>query len=348
MSPACVSLVIPVFNEQENLPELIRRCLAVGRALPSEFELILVDDGSRDASARLITEAAEKEPRRVVGVLLNRNYGQHAAVKAGLVQARGDVVVTLDADLQNPPEEIPKLLEGIAAGCDVVGGVRRLRQDSMFRVLASRLMNRLMQRMTGVQVSDYGCMLRAYRRDIVDAMLACNERSAYIPALANSFAGRPGEVSVEHAERRAGESKYRLLSLLNLYFDLLVSTTTAPLRMLSLTGTALAVGGVAFGVLLLVLRFVYGPQWAAEGVFTIFAVLFLFLGVQLIGMGLLGEYLGRISRDVQARPRFIVREVVGAGLERAAGADTPAALQRPADEDAAAALSRPAGREARA
>jgi undecaprenyl-phosphate 4-deoxy-4-formamido-L-arabinose transferase len=312
----CVSLVVPVFNEQASLPELLQRCLKIGPTLARDFELVLVDDGSADDSARVITAAAERDPGHVVGVLLNRNYGQHAAVMAGLEQARGDVIVTLDADLQNPPEEIPKLVAGIAAGCDVVGGVRRLRRDSPFRVAASGLMNRLMRRLTGVSIGDYGCMLRAYRRDIVDAILACNERSAFVPALANSFAGRLGEVAVEHAERRAGESKYRLLSLLNLYFDLLVGTTTAPLRMLSLAGSALAAGGMGFGAALLVLRLVYGPAWAAEGVFTIFAVLFLFLGVQLLGMGLLGEYIGRISRDVRGRPRYIVKEVVGAGHPR--------------------------------
>jgi undecaprenyl-phosphate 4-deoxy-4-formamido-L-arabinose transferase len=174
-------------------------------------------------------------------------------------------------------------------------------------------MNRLMRKLTGVQTTDYGCMLRAYRRDVVDAVLACGERSAYVPALANSFAGNVGEVIVEHAERHAGESKYRLWSLVNLYFDLLVSTTTAPLRMLSVTGIVLAIAGLAFAVLLFVLRVIQGPEWAAEGVFTIFAVLFIFLGVQLIGMGVLGEYIGRISRDVQGRPRYIVHEVIGAG-----------------------------------
>jgi undecaprenyl-phosphate 4-deoxy-4-formamido-L-arabinose transferase len=245
--------------------------------------------------------------------VLNRNYGQHSAVLAGLSQARGDVVVTLDADLQNPPEEIPKLLEGIEAGCDIVAGARRRREDSWFRVVASRLMNKLMQKFTGIETRDYGCMLRAYRREIVDAVLACGERSAYVPALANSFAGRVGEVTVEHAERHAGESKYRLWSLLNLYFDLLVGTTTAPLRLLSVTGAVLALAGLAFAALLFVLRVIQGPEWAAEGVFTIFAVLFIFLGVQLIGMGVLGEYIGRISRDVQGRPRYIVRDVIGSG-----------------------------------
>jgi undecaprenyl-phosphate 4-deoxy-4-formamido-L-arabinose transferase len=313
MRPASVSLVIPIYNEEANLPELVRRCLEVGRALDRAFELILVDDGSKDGSRQMLTAAAERDPAHVVAVLLNRNYGQHAAVMAGLAQARGDVVVTLDGDLQNPPEEMPKLLAAVDAGHDVVGGVRRRRMDTWFRRTASRTMNRLMAKITGVYITDYGCMLRAYRRDIVDAILASGERSVYVPALGNSFAGNLTEVTVEHAERRAGESKYRLSSLLNLYFDLLVGTTTAPLRLLSFVGTVSAIAGLAFGVLLLVLRFVYGPGWAAEGVFTIFAVLFILLGVQLLGMGLLGEYIGRISRDVQRRPRYLVHEVIGSG-----------------------------------
>ena len=311
MSVRLASLVVPVYNEEDNLPELLRRVLAVGATLPCDYELILVNDGSADASAQLIAEAAERDPH-VVGVLLNRNYGQHAAVLAGLAQARGDVVVTLDADLQNPPEEVPKLLAGIEAGADVVSGVRKLRKDTLFRRIASRLMNKLMLKITRVDVGDYGCMLRAYRRDIVDAVLACGDRSAYVPALANSFAGNVHEVEVEHAERHAGESKYSLLKLMNLYFDLLVSATTAPLRLMSMIGIGLALAGATFGVLLLVLRLIYGPDWAAQGVFTIFAILFIFLGVQLIGMGLLGEYIGRISRDVQARPRFIVHARLGA------------------------------------
>jgi len=330
MKIQCASMVIPVFNEQATLPALIERCVRVGQGLPNEYELILVDDGSRDGSARLIAAAAERDPSHVVGVLLNRNYGQHAAVMAGLGQARGDVVVTLDADLQNPPEEIPKLLAEIERGADVVGGIRQMRKDSLFRVLASALMNRAMRAVTGLGVTDYGCMLRAYRRDIVDAMLACSERAPYIPALANSFAANTVEVEVGHAERSQGESKYRVWSLVNLYFDLLVSSTTAPLRMLSIAGTALAGVGVAFGLFLLVLRFVYGPDWAAQGVFTLLAVLFVFLGVQLIGLGLLGEYLGRVSRDLQGRPRYIVREIVGAGQAappRSPGASWPAARE---------------------
>ncbi|HZF30492.1 MAG TPA: glycosyltransferase [Gammaproteobacteria bacterium] len=316
MTIRCASIVVPVLNEADNLGELLDRCLNVGRALRCDFELIIVDDGSTDASPAIVQAASERDPRHVVSVRLNRNYGQHAAVLAGFAQARGDVVVTLDGDLQNPPEAIPALLAGIEEGCDIVGAVRRRREDSWFRRTGSRLMNWLMARATGVYSRDYGCMLRAYRREIVDAVLACGERGPYVPALANSFAARVGETIVEHAERHAGKSKYRAWSLLNLYFDLLVSTTTAPLRLLSIVGGVLAVIGLAFGVLLFVLRFVYGPDWAAQGVFTIFAILFLFLGIQLVGMGLLGEYVGRISRDVQARPRFIVHEVVGSGWSK--------------------------------
>lgn len=326
MKAGCVSLVVPAHDEEANLPELIRRCVAVGRSLGRDFELVVVDDGSRDRSAQIVAAAARQDPTHVVGVFLNRNYGQHAAVMAGLAQARGNVVVTLDADLQNPPEEIPKLVGAIDAGHDVVGGVRRLRRDSCFRLLASKLMNHIMRRLTRVAVTDYGCMLRAYRRDVVDAVLACEEHGAYVPSLANSFAGRIAEVEVEHVPRRSGRSSYRLGTLVNLYFDLLVSSTTAPLRLLSVIGTLSALAGVGFGVALLALRIAYGPSWAAQGVFTVFAVLFVFLGVQLLGMGLLGEYIGRISRDVQGRPRYVVREVVGTGWSAFRDVDEPLVL----------------------
>lgn len=306
-----VSMVIPVYNEALTLPELIERCRCVGAGLGCPYELILVDDGSTDSSVRIITEEVQRQAGTIVGVFLNRNYGQHAAVMAGFAQASGDVVVTLDADLQNPPEEIPVLLREIEQGCDAVGGIRRRRRDTALRRGASRLMNRIMQRMTGVHVTDYGCMLRAYRRSVIEQVLKCEERSTYIPALANSFASSIGEVEVAHAERAEGTSRYSLWSLINLYFDLLISTTITPLRLLSVTGTLLAFAGIAFGFLLLALRLYYGPEWAVQGVFTIFAILFVFLGVQLLGMGLLGEYIGRISRDVQARPRYVIRERVG-------------------------------------
>lgn len=304
------SVVIPVFNEQESLPELIRRCLDACSVV-EPFEIILVDDGSRDASPNIIQDAAEENRNHVVGVLLNRNYGQHAAVMAGFAHARGDVVVTLDADLQNPPEEIPRLVEAVKQGNDVVGTVRSQRQDSLFRKMASRLVNRVTAAATGVPMSDYGCMLRAYKRHIVEAMLQCRERSTFIPVLALSFAKTSVELPVEHAPRSEGESKYSLWNLINLQLDLMTTMTKLPLRLLSLAGAVTALLGFALGALILVLRVVHGPAWAADGVFTLFAILFVILGAQLVGMGLLGEYLGRVYDDVRARPRFFVDRMVG-------------------------------------
>ena len=306
-----ISLVIPVFNEEDNLKELVRRCLLSCQKTARPFEIILVDDGSKDGSREKIRQAVEKSEGQVIGVFLNRNYGQHAAVTAGFAQATGDIIVTLDADLQNPPEDIPKLIQKMKQGYDVVGTVRVPRQDTLFRRLASRIVNKAAQKATGVNMHDYGCMLRAYRRPIVEAMLQCHERSTFIPILANSFARRTAEIEVSHAERSVGQSKYSLYQLVKLQFDMLTSMTTFPLRVLSVLGTIISVAGVGFGVFLLIMRLIYGSGWAAEGVFTLFAVLFIFVGAQFVGMGLLGEYIGRIYHDVRARPRYFVEKIVG-------------------------------------
>jgi undecaprenyl-phosphate 4-deoxy-4-formamido-L-arabinose transferase len=310
MSIIDLSLVIPVFNEEENLAELIERCVAVCEASEKRYEIILVDDGSKDRSREMLSEAATKKDSKIVAVLLNRNYGQHPAVLAGLAQSRGDVVVTLDADLQNPPEEIPRLLERIDGGCDVVGSVRENRRDSWFRRLPSRLINAVVRRTTGVEMNDYGCMLRAYRRGVVDAILSCPERSTFIPILANSFASNTGEVIVKHSKRSAGDSKYNLWKLINLQFDLLTSMTAFPLRLLSIGGGLMAALGFLAGISIVVMRIAYGSAWAAEGVFTVFAILFIFTGVQLFGLGLLGEYLSRVYDDVRGRPRYFVHKVI--------------------------------------
>jgi len=305
-----VSIVIPVYNEEQSLPELLRRTEAACAQLTQEVEIILVDDGSRDRSAELLQEAAEREGSPVVAVILNRNYGQHAAIMAGFEQSTGDVVITLDADLQNPPEEIPRLVDQAALGYDVVGTVRNNRQDSALRRWPSRLINLAVQRSTGVAMSDYGCMLRAYRRTIVDAMLACRERSTFIPILANSFARHTTEVLVQHAEREHGDSKYSPMRLINLMFDLVTCMTTTPLRLLSIIGFSMAGIGALFALLLIFLRLIFGAAWAGDGTFVLFAVLFVFTGGQFIGMGLLGEYLGRMYSDVRARPRFFIEKVL--------------------------------------
>jgi undecaprenyl-phosphate 4-deoxy-4-formamido-L-arabinose transferase len=306
-----VSIVIPVYNEEESLPALLSRTQAACRQLTQKYEIILIDDGSSDRSADMLTEAAEVPENCVVAVLLNRNYGQHSAIMAGFSHVSGDLVITLDADLQNPPEEIPRLVAKADEGYDVVGTVRANRRDSWFRKSASKVINMMIQRATGKSMGDYGCMLRAYRRHIIEAMLHCHERSTFIPILANTFARKTVEIPVQHSEREFGDSKYSLMKLINLMYDLITCLTTTPLRMLSVVGSAIALFGFVLAVFLILMRLIHGPVWAAEGVFTLFALLFMFIGAQFVGMGLLGEYIGRIYNDVRARPRYFVQKVVG-------------------------------------
>lgn len=305
-----LSLVIPVFNEEKCLDELLRRCLASCRGIGTTFEILLVDDGSRDRSREIIEAAGAREPE-VVGVFLNRNYGQHAAVMAGFAQARGEVVVTLDADLQNPPEEIPRLLQKVREGHDVVGSIRANRHDSRFRKLASRCVNGMVRAITRIDMHDYGCMLRAYRRDIVDALLSCRETTRFIPVLANAFAGNPTEIEVGHAERGSGDSKYSLFKLFCLYLDLLTCMSTFPLRMASIVGIGMSIFGLIAGVVLLAGRIVFGSAWAVDGTFTLFSLVFIFMGGIFLSLGILGEYTARIYNDVRGRPAFFIRKVVG-------------------------------------
>ena len=323
-----VSVIIPVYNEKDNLAELLARTLAACHALGRPWELILVDDGSRDGSTDLLADAARAHPGEIKSLLLNRNYGQHNAILCGFAAAQGDIMVTLDADLQNPPEEIGALCAKMDEGYDIVGSVRQDRQDALFRKVFSGVVNLMVRRTTGVKLHDYGCMLRAYRRRVVEAMLLCRERHTFIPVLANLFAKRVTEIPVAHAERSRGTSKYSVLKLINLQFDLLTCMTAAPLRLVTWLGVAISALSVGFGALLLVLRLIYGPEWAAAGVFTLFAVLFFFIGAQFIAFGLMGEYIGRIHADVRERPRYILDRVVGETLGERPGTATQAHAAR--------------------
>lgn len=308
MTDEFVSVVIPVYNEEGNLLELINRTRKACQSSAHSFEIILVDDGSNDESAAILTEAAACYPE-VLAVFLNRNYGQHAAVFAGFEKSSGDVVITIDGDLQNPPEEIPRLIAELDKGFDVVGTVRKKRHDSLFRRTASGLVNRAVRRATGVMMNDYGCMLRAYKKPVVSAMLECQEHSTFIPILANSFARKSTEIEVSHDERRSGDSKYSIFKLIALQFDLMTSMSTFPLKVLSILGAGMAVAGIVFAFMLLAARIVLGDTWAANGVFTLFAFVFFFIGLQFMAFGILGEYIGRIYQDVRRRPRYFVQEV---------------------------------------
>lgn len=301
-----VSVVIPVFNEAPTIPSLCERLLPALDALGRSCEVIFVDDGSGDDSLARLRQASAADPRVTV-LELSRNAGQHAAVVAGFAASRGAVVVTLDADLQNPPEEIGRLVEQIEAGNDVVGTWRENRHDPWLRRTISAVVNRATAAAVGVPMRDYGCMLRAYRREIVEQIVACKEHSLFIPALANALAKRTAEIEVGHAERVAGTSRYKPLKLMRLGFDLLTGFSLVPIQLVSVAGVAVALAGVGFGVFLFIRRLIVGPE--VEGVFTLFAILFVFLGLLILAVGLVGEYIGRIYLEVRHRPAYRVRAV---------------------------------------
>ena len=303
-----LSVVIPVYNEEPGLSELFARLYPALDKLLISYEIVFINDGSMDRSAALLREQFEKRPDVTRVILFNGNYGQHMAIMAGFERCRGDRIVTLDADLQNPPEEIRSLMAEMDKGFDYVGSIRKKRQDSAWRRLASKAMNRTRERLTHIKMTDQGCMLRAYSRDIINAINQSREVSTYIPALAYSFAHNPTEVEVEHEERAAGESKYSLYKLVRLNFDLVTGFSTVPLQLFSIVGITISLLSLAFVVFLLARRLIVGPE--AEGLFTLFGIAFFLIGVTLFGIGLLGEYVGRIYQQVRERPRFLIQAVL--------------------------------------
>ncbi|MGH8789850.1 MAG: glycosyltransferase [Cupriavidus necator] len=318
ISPVEVSVVIPVYNEEDGLQALFDRLYPALDGLGESYEIIFINDGSVDRSAQMLAAQFHKRPDVTRVVLFNGNFGQHMAILAGFEHTRGKIVITLDADLQNPPEEIPRLVETMRAGHDYVGTIRRQRNDTAFRRYASRAMNRLRERITKIRMTDQGCMLRAYDRNVVDTINACREVNTFIPALAYTFASNPVEIEVGHEQRFAGESKYSLYQLIRLNFDLVTGFSIVPLQWFSAIGTILSLlSGVLFLVLLL-RRFVLGSE--VQGVFTLFAMNFFLIGILLFGVGLLGEYVGRIHQEVRDRPRYRIKAVLEADQR-----DTPAA-----------------------
>lgn len=308
-----LSVVIPVYNEELNLPVLFARLYPVLDALGRSYEVIFTNDGSADRSIDLLRAqfAARPDVTRVID--FNANYTQHMAIMAAFERVRGEVIVTLDADLQNPPEEIPKLLAKIDEGHDYVGGYRLNRQDSFFRTYASKLINFVREKTTSIEMTDQGCMLRAYRRQIIDAIVGSGAINTFIPALAYSFAGNPAEVGVKHEERHAGVSNYSFYKLIRLNFDLITGFSIAPLQYFTMFAMLSSGISLALVAVLFVRRFVFDNlDRDAFGVFTLFGILFFLLSVTMVGIGLIGEYIGRTYQVVRARQRYHVREMIEA------------------------------------
>jgi len=299
--PPDISVVIPVYNEEEGLPFLFERLYPALDALGRSYEVVFVDDGSRDRSVAELREQFQRRPDVTRVVVLARNAGQHLAILAAFQQSRGRYVITLDADLQNPPEEIGRLVAAMDAGADYVGTIRVSRQDVLWRKAASRFLNRVREGTTSIHITDQGCMLRGYERSVIDAVNRCTEVSTYVPALAYTFARHPVEIEVAHAERTVGQSKYSL-------FDLMTGFSVAPLQFFSMSGIVIALLSIVFVIYLAIRRLIVGPE--AEGVFTLFGIAFFLIGVALIGLGVVGEYVGRIYEQVRQRPRYTVAAVL--------------------------------------
>ena len=311
MAAPTLSVVVPVYNEEAGLPALFSRLYPALDALGVPYEVLFVNDGSRDRSAALLADQFRARPDVTRVVLFNANYGQHMAIIAGFERVRGERVVTLDADLQNPPEEIGKLLAAMDEGADYVGGVRKTREDAWWRRVASRWMNRVRERITHIRMTDQGCMLRAYSRDIADAVAASREVSIYIPALAYTFAHRPVEVEVAHEGRAAGESKYSLYKLIRLNFDLVTGFSLVPLQMFSLIGMLVAVGSVALYLFEIVRKLVTGDyENGLRAIWDRDILEYFLIGLVLFGLGIVGEYVGRIYQQVRERPRYTVRAML--------------------------------------
>lgn len=303
-----VAVVIPVYNEEQNLQALIDRLLPVMQGSEKSFEIIFIDDGSRDNSLSILKEFTKHEQVKIVE--LTRNYGQHAAIMAGFSVCNSDIIITMDADLQNPPEEIPRLIKVMEDGnYDIVGTIRKGRQDSFLRILPSKLINIVARRITGVTMRDWGCMLRAYRRPVVERMIQCHEHATFIPALATIFGKHSTEIEVSHEERFAGKSNYPLRKLINLQFDLVASFSDFPIKLIMYGGILLSFFGVCFGAVLAIARLAYGAAWAAQGVFSLFAILFVFVGLQFFALGVIGEYIGRVYLEVRKRPEYVIENI---------------------------------------
>ena len=314
-----VSVVVPVYNELESLPLVVDAIHSGLAPLNLAYEIICVDDGSSDGSSELLKQLAQAD-ERLKGILLRRNYGQTAAIAAGFDYARGGVIVTMDGDLQNDPADIPLLLDRLNQGYDLVSGWRKHRQDNILtRLIPSMIANRLIGLVTGVQLHDYGCSLKAYRTEVIQDMNLYGELHRFLPALAFIEGARITEIPVTHHARKFGASKYGLGRTLRVSMDLLTvyfmkKFLTKPMHIFGPLGLASMIAGAAIGFYLALVKFLENQDIGDRPLLILSVVLFL-TGIQLFSFGLLAELLMRTYHESQKRPIYRVREVInGVGM----------------------------------
>jgi undecaprenyl-phosphate 4-deoxy-4-formamido-L-arabinose transferase len=300
-----LSIVIPLYRDQDALKEIFERCQPILDAQPDGGELVLVDDGGLDLTTPRALELADKFRHPTTVVQLTRNFGQHPAVFAGLAHARGDRVVTLDSDLQYPPEEIPKLLDELGPDYPVVSGYRADRRDPWTRRLITRALTRWLNKQTRTELRDFGSMFRAYDRKTVDMMISFTERHRYVPAIV-AWLGVPiKEVPIAHAPRGEEGSRYRLSTLVEMVFDLVTGYSVFPLRLLTGLGLLASAAGFVGTISFIIYRVVIGA--GVSGTVSAFALVFALLGVLLLLVALIGEYVGRVYSEAKSRPYFVIR-----------------------------------------
>ncbi len=303
-----LSVVIPVLNEHANLPVLFDRLYPVLDRMGIEYEVIFIDDGSTDGSGNLLADQQKLRSKETKVITFSRNFGQHMAIVAAFDRSMGETVITLDADLQNPPEEIPRLIDKVHEGHDYVGSYRVDRQDTWFRRWASIAMNTIRSWMTPIKMRDQGCMLRAYSREIAKSIVRIDSSIAFVPAIGHQLALRPVEIPVMHEERYSGRSKYSLLRLARLNFNLITSCTLPRIHLYtvaSLTGASMC---LLLVVIFAILRILFGPE--NGGKFTLLGTFFLLAGVVLVGIGLIGEYLGNSHIANREKSAYQIKSIL--------------------------------------
>lgn len=319
-APPKISIVIPLYNEEESIPHLVEALDAAIAHYGQPAEVIIVDDGSKDRSFELLRKVAENDPRYTI-IRFRRNFGQTAAFAAGFAHARGEVVITMDADLQNDPMDIPLLMAKIEEGYDIVSGWRKNRQDRWLdRKLPSMLANRLISNVTDVRLHDYGCSLKAYRTEVLKHVRLYGELHRFIPALASQVGATVTEVPVNHRSRQYGRSKYGIsrtirvmLDLINVWF--LGTYSTRPIHVFGALGLGSIALGVLTGLYLTSLKLFWGASIGNRPLLLL-AVLLVVIGVQLVTMGLLAEMITRTYYESQNKPIYVVREIVGRGSQQ--------------------------------